>query len=151
MHAFPEPARRAKILGIWSAVVSTSVGLAPTIGGVLVIPFGNMLHARFGLRVGNRAALTASLALSAVGYVLLFLLRAPGLPYWGRQRLPGRGLRLRPDGGRAGRRGRGRPTGHTHPGVSDVHGPPHARTPAPPRSPTGPPCSAHRRIPFLGE
>ncbi|WP_327154661.1 MFS transporter [Streptomyces tubercidicus] len=233
MHAFPEPARRAKILGIWSAVVSTSVGLAPTIGGVLVgtlgwrsiflvnlpiglagllltrrviaavpargsalggsghvlgllalgalsyaliegpgmgwsahfvlgafavaavalagfvvreraartpvlpvslfadrsfaaanvvgflfnfafygalfvlglflqtargespvtaglqmlpavlvIPFGNMLYARFGLRVGNRTALTASLALSAAGYVLLFLLLAPGLPYW---------------------------------------------------------------------
>ncbi|MGW2416580.1 MFS transporter [Streptomyces tubercidicus] len=233
MHAFPEPARRAKILGIWSAVVSTSVGLAPTIGGVLVgtlgwrsiflvnlpiglagllltrrviaavpargsalggsghvlgllalgalsyaliegsgmgwsaplvlgaftvaavalagfvvreraartpvlpvslfadrsfaaanvvgflfnfafygalfvlglflqtareaspvtaglqmlpavlvIPFGNVLYARFGLRVGNRTALTASLVLSAAGYVLLFLLLAPGLPYW---------------------------------------------------------------------
>ncbi|MFE6742834.1 DHA2 family efflux MFS transporter permease subunit [Streptomyces tubercidicus] len=233
MHAFPEPARRAKILGIWSAVVSTSVGLAPTIGGVLVgtlgwrsiflvnlpiglagllltrrviaavparrsalggsghvlgllalgalsyaliegpgmgwsapfvlgaftvaavalagfvireraartpvlpvslfadrsfaaanvvgflfnfafygalfvlglflqtargagpvtaglqmlpavlvVPFGNMLYARFGQRVGNRTALTVSLALSAAGYVLLFLLLAPGLPYW---------------------------------------------------------------------
>ncbi|GFE14196.1 methylenomycin A resistance protein [Streptomyces glebosus] len=233
MHAFPEPARRAKVLGIWSAVVSTSVGLAPTIGGVLVgtlgwrsiflvnlpvglagllltrrviaavparrsalggsghvlgllalgalsyaliegpgtgwsapyvlgafavaavalvgflvreraartpvlpvslfadrsftaanavgflfnfafygalfvlglflqgargaspvtaglqmlpavlvLPFGNMLYARFGPRVGDRTALTASLALSTAGYVLLFLLLAPGLPYW---------------------------------------------------------------------
>ncbi|QHC25338.1 MFS transporter [Streptomyces sp. GS7] len=40
MNAFPEPARRARILGIWSAIVSTSVGLAPTIGGLLVGTLG---------------------------------------------------------------------------------------------------------------
>ncbi len=49
---------------------------------VLVIPFGNMLYARIGPRIGDRTALTASLALSAAGYLLLFLLLAPGLPYW---------------------------------------------------------------------
>ncbi|WP_432142014.1 MFS transporter [Streptomyces sp. bgisy084] len=49
---------------------------------VLVLPFGNMLYARFGPRLGDRTALTASLALSTVGYVLLFLILAPGLPYW---------------------------------------------------------------------
>ncbi|GAU65586.1 putative drug transporter [Streptomyces sp. NBRC 110611] len=48
---------------------------------VLVIPLGNMLYARIGPRIGNRAALAGSLALSAAGYVLLFLLLAPGLPY----------------------------------------------------------------------
>ncbi|GGU44599.1 methylenomycin A resistance protein [Streptomyces albospinus] len=40
MNAFPEPARRTKVLGIWSAIVSTSVGLAPTIGGLLVGTLG---------------------------------------------------------------------------------------------------------------
>lgn len=40
MNAFPEPARRAKVLGIWSAIVSTSVGLAPTLGGLLVGTLG---------------------------------------------------------------------------------------------------------------
>ncbi|MFE1773226.1 MFS transporter [Streptomyces sp. NPDC059008] len=49
---------------------------------VLVIPFGNMLYARIGPRIGDRTALTASLVLSAAGYLLLFLLLAPGLPYW---------------------------------------------------------------------
>ncbi|MGG7571328.1 MFS transporter [Streptomyces sirii] len=48
---------------------------------VLVIPFGNMLYARIGPRIGDRTALTASLALSAAGYLLLSLLLAPGLPY----------------------------------------------------------------------
>ncbi|AJC55838.1 MFS transporter [Streptomyces sp. 769] len=40
MNAFPEPARRAKVLGIWTAIVSTSVGLAPTVGGLLVGTLG---------------------------------------------------------------------------------------------------------------
>ncbi|WP_274913129.1 MFS transporter [Streptomyces sp. WZ-12] len=40
MNAFPEPARRAKVLGIWSAIVSTSVALAPTLGGLLVGTLG---------------------------------------------------------------------------------------------------------------
>ncbi|MFG2136154.1 MFS transporter [Streptomyces sp. NPDC048650] len=49
---------------------------------VLVIAFGNMLYARFGLRIGNRPALTGSLAVSAAGYGLLLLLLTPALPYW---------------------------------------------------------------------
>ncbi|WEB40289.1 MFS transporter [Streptomyces yunnanensis] len=40
MNAFPESARRAKVLGVWSAIVSTSVGLAPTVGGLLVGTLG---------------------------------------------------------------------------------------------------------------
>ncbi|SHL16363.1 MFS transporter [Streptomyces yunnanensis] len=40
MNAFPEPARRAKVLGIWTAIVSTSVALAPTVGGLLVGTLG---------------------------------------------------------------------------------------------------------------
>ncbi|WP_310723968.1 MFS transporter [Streptomyces sp. N2A] len=49
---------------------------------VLILPFGNMLYARIGHRLGNRTALTASLAVSAAGYVVLFLIVRPGLPYW---------------------------------------------------------------------
>ncbi|MEU8786940.1 MFS transporter [Streptomyces sp. NPDC048637] len=73
------------VLGLF---LQTARGASPVTAGlqmlpaVLVIPFGNMLYARFGLRIGNRTALTASLALSAAGYALLFLLLAPGLPYW---------------------------------------------------------------------
>lgn len=37
---FTEPARRAKILGLWSAMVAMSAALGPTVGGVLVSAFG---------------------------------------------------------------------------------------------------------------
>ncbi|MFE1172641.1 MFS transporter [Streptomyces sp. NPDC058773] len=73
------------VLGLF---LQTARGASPVTAGlqmlpaVLVIPLGNVLYARFGLRTGNRAALTASLALSAAGYALLFLTLAPGLPYW---------------------------------------------------------------------
>ncbi|MFC5247755.1 MFS transporter [Streptomyces nigrescens] len=73
------------VLGLF---LQTARGASPVTAGlqmlpaVLVLPFGNMLYARFGPRIGNRTALTASLALSAAGYVLLFLILAPGLPYW---------------------------------------------------------------------
>ncbi|MFI0714225.1 MFS transporter [Streptomyces inhibens] len=73
------------VLGLF---LQTARGASPVTAGlqmlpaVLVIPFGNMLYARIGLRIGNRAALAGSLALSAAGYVLLFLILAPGLPYW---------------------------------------------------------------------
>ncbi|MEU5238187.1 MFS transporter [Streptomyces lydicus] len=73
------------VLGLF---LQTARGASPVTAGlqmlpaVLVIPFGNMLYARIGLRLGNRAALAGSLAVSAAGYVLLFLILAPGLPYW---------------------------------------------------------------------
>ncbi|MEU8998646.1 MFS transporter [Streptomyces caniferus] len=73
------------VLGLF---LQTARGASPVTAGlqmlpaVLVLPFGNILYARFGPRVGDRAALTASLALSAAGYVLLFLILSPGLPYW---------------------------------------------------------------------
>lgn len=73
------------VLGLF---LQTARGASPVAAGlqmlpaVLVIPFGNMLYARIGPRIGDRAALTVSLALSAAGYLLLFLVLAPGLPYW---------------------------------------------------------------------
>ncbi|MGW1374613.1 MFS transporter [Streptomyces sp. NPDC002446] len=73
------------VLGLF---LQTARGASPVTAGlqmlpaVLVVPFGNMLYARIAPRIGNRTALTASLALSAAGYVLLFLLLGPGLPYW---------------------------------------------------------------------
>ncbi|MDN3263502.1 MFS transporter [Streptomyces sp. CSDS2] len=37
---FPEPGRRARMLGIWTAIVSTASGLGPVVGGVLVDTLG---------------------------------------------------------------------------------------------------------------
>ncbi len=37
---FPERRRRARMLGLWSAMVATSAALGPTLGGVLVATFG---------------------------------------------------------------------------------------------------------------
>ncbi|MFJ9850032.1 MFS transporter [Streptomyces sp. NPDC101150] len=73
------------VLGLF---LQTARGAGPVTAGlqmlpaVLIIPLGNMLYARFGLRIGNRTALTASLAVSAAGYAVLFLILTPGLPYW---------------------------------------------------------------------
>jgi DHA2 family methylenomycin A resistance protein-like MFS transporter len=38
--AFPEPRRRATVLGYWTAIVSTASGLGPVVGGVLVGTLG---------------------------------------------------------------------------------------------------------------
>ncbi|MEU9113689.1 MFS transporter [Streptomyces sp. NPDC048483] len=73
------------VLGLF---LQTARGAGPVTAGlqmlpaVLIIPLGNMLYARFGPRIGNRAALTASLAASAAGYAVLVLILTPGLPYW---------------------------------------------------------------------
>ncbi|MER0244206.1 DHA2 family efflux MFS transporter permease subunit [Streptomyces sp. HSW2009] len=40
LNAFPEPTQRARVLGLWSAIISTAAGLGPAIGGVLVGAFG---------------------------------------------------------------------------------------------------------------
>ncbi|MFB6438160.1 MFS transporter [Streptomyces sp. NPDC056411] len=72
------------VLGLF---LQTARGADPAAAGlqmlpaVLVLPLGNVLYARIGPRIGNRAALVGSLALSAAGYALLFLLLTPELPY----------------------------------------------------------------------
>jgi DHA2 family methylenomycin A resistance protein-like MFS transporter len=38
--SFTEPGQRAKMLGLWSAMVATSAAVGPTIGGMLVSAFG---------------------------------------------------------------------------------------------------------------
>lgn len=40
VRAFPDARERAKVLGVWSAVVSSSMALGPTVGGVMVGAFG---------------------------------------------------------------------------------------------------------------
>jgi DHA2 family methylenomycin A resistance protein-like MFS transporter len=40
VRAFPGARERAKVLGVWSAVVSSSMALGPTIGGIMVGAFG---------------------------------------------------------------------------------------------------------------
>ncbi len=38
--SFPDKRRRTRMLGLWSAIVATSSGLGPTVGGVVVSAFG---------------------------------------------------------------------------------------------------------------
>lgn len=38
--SFPERRQRTRMLGLWSAIVATSAGLGPTVGGLLVSGFG---------------------------------------------------------------------------------------------------------------
>ncbi|MBO2451736.1 MFS transporter [Actinomadura barringtoniae] len=40
VRAFPDARERTKVLGIWSAIVSSSMALGPTVGGVMVGAFG---------------------------------------------------------------------------------------------------------------
>ncbi|MGW0810252.1 MFS transporter [Nonomuraea sp. NPDC002799] len=40
MRAFPDARERTKVLGVWSAIVSSSMALGPTIGGIMVGAFG---------------------------------------------------------------------------------------------------------------
>ncbi|WP_171166409.1 MFS transporter [Streptomyces sp. I05A-00742] len=40
LAAFPGARERARVLGLWSAIVSTAAGLGPALGGVLVDAFG---------------------------------------------------------------------------------------------------------------
>ncbi len=49
VHAFPEPAARARAIGIWGAVAGASLGLGPLAGGVLTQTLG--WHAIFWINV----------------------------------------------------------------------------------------------------
>ncbi|WP_167472484.1 MFS transporter [Nocardia arthritidis] len=40
VNMFPDPVRRAKLLGIWSAMIATTLALGPSLGGFLVNWFG---------------------------------------------------------------------------------------------------------------
>uniref|UniRef100_A0AAU3GTX1 MFS transporter n=1 Tax=Streptomyces sp. NBC_01401 TaxID=2903854 RepID=A0AAU3GTX1_9ACTN len=40
VFSFPEKRQRTRMLGLWSAIVATSAGLGPTVGGLLVSAFG---------------------------------------------------------------------------------------------------------------
>jgi DHA2 family methylenomycin A resistance protein-like MFS transporter len=40
VNSFPEKRQRTRMLGLWSAIVATSAGLGPTVGGLLVSTFG---------------------------------------------------------------------------------------------------------------
>ncbi|MEU5609243.1 MFS transporter [Streptomyces sparsogenes] len=63
-------------------------GASPLEAGLQLLPtqmvflLGNILYARLGHRVGNRAALAGSLLYSAAGTIALALVLSPDLPYW---------------------------------------------------------------------
>ncbi|NIH81521.1 MFS transporter [Amycolatopsis viridis] len=40
VRSFPDPRERTRVLGLWSAIVSSSVAIGPTVGGLLVGAFG---------------------------------------------------------------------------------------------------------------
>jgi DHA2 family methylenomycin A resistance protein-like MFS transporter len=40
VRAFPDARERTKVLGVWSAIVSSSMALGPTVGGIMVGAFG---------------------------------------------------------------------------------------------------------------
>lgn len=40
VFSFPEQRKRTRMLGLWSAIVATTAGLGPTVGGLLVSAFG---------------------------------------------------------------------------------------------------------------
>ncbi|WP_052868622.1 MFS transporter [Streptomyces niger] len=40
VFSFPDKRQRTRMLGLWSAIVATSAGLGPTVGGLLVSAFG---------------------------------------------------------------------------------------------------------------
>lgn len=40
VRAFPDAGERTKVLGVWSAIVSSSMALGPTVGGIMVGAFG---------------------------------------------------------------------------------------------------------------
>ncbi|SDM70734.1 MFS transporter [Nonomuraea jiangxiensis] len=40
VRAFPDARERTKVLGVWSAIVSSSMALGPTVGGIMVGVFG---------------------------------------------------------------------------------------------------------------
>jgi DHA2 family methylenomycin A resistance protein-like MFS transporter len=70
VRAFPDPRARTRALGLWSAVVSASIALGPTAGGVLVSAFG------------WRSIFLINLPLGLAGMALArrFITAAPGRP-----------------------------------------------------------------------
>ncbi|WP_433463076.1 MFS transporter [Spirillospora sp. CA-128828] len=70
VQAFPDPRRRTRVLGLWSAIVASAVALGPTIGGVLVST------------LGWRSIFLINLPLGVAGMALTrrFIAAAPGRP-----------------------------------------------------------------------
>lgn len=67
VFAFPDKRQRARMLGLWSAIVATAAGLGPTVGGLLVGAFG------------WRAIFLINLPIGLLGLVLTrrYIARAP--------------------------------------------------------------------------
>ncbi|URM95004.1 MFS transporter [Actinomadura madurae] len=70
LREFPDPRGRTRVLGLWSAIVSASFALGPTVGGVLVGAFG------------WRSIFLINLPFGIAGMVLTrrFITAAPGRP-----------------------------------------------------------------------
>ncbi|MDM4761975.1 MFS transporter [Galbitalea sp. SE-J8] len=88
VRTFTEPARRAKMLGLWSAMVATAAAVGPTLGGVLVSTFGwrsifliNVPVVIVGMLLAVRvvpADVGSGARVSTLGHVLLFATVASG-------------------------------------------------------------------------
>lgn len=66
LNAFPEPGQRARVLGLWSAIISTAAGLGPAVGGVLVGAFGWRSIFLINLPIGVIGLLLARRVVGAV-------------------------------------------------------------------------------------
>ncbi|MES4907893.1 MULTISPECIES: MFS transporter [unclassified Streptomyces] len=73
------------VLGLF---LQNARGASPMEAGLQLLPtqmvflLGNVLYAKVGHRVGNRAALAGSLLYTAAGTITLAVVLSPGLPYW---------------------------------------------------------------------
>lgn len=86
VNSFPEKRERTRMLGLWSAIVATSAGLGPTVGGLLVSVFGwqsifllNLPIGIIGILLTRRFIAPSSgrlLKLAATGHALWILMLA---------------------------------------------------------------------------
>jgi DHA2 family methylenomycin A resistance protein-like MFS transporter len=70
VHSFPDKRYRTKMLGLWSAIVATSAGLGPTVGGIMVGTFG------------WRSIFLLNLPIGVIGMVMTcrYVIPVPGRP-----------------------------------------------------------------------
>ncbi|TDU01686.1 DHA2 family methylenomycin A resistance protein-like MFS transporter [Streptomyces sp. 846.5] len=65
VFSFPDKRKRTRMLGLWSAIVATSSGLGPTIGGLMVSAFG------------WQSVFLLNLPIGAIGMVMTYRFIAP--------------------------------------------------------------------------
>ncbi|MFD7922211.1 MFS transporter [Streptomyces sp. NPDC059740] len=81
VFSFPERRLRTRMLGLWSAIVATSAGLGPTVGGLLVSAFGWQSIFLLNLPVGIAGILLARRHIAATE-ARTVRLAVPGHALW---------------------------------------------------------------------